>query len=85
MNTPDIIWEAPPPKRTRRRGAERTQWLAALKVYPGQWAKWPHPVTAGSTAWPRAHGCEVALRLIEGSDSKRYDLYARYVRQDGEA
>lgn len=74
----EIIWEAPPPKQTARR-----LWLAALKEHPGQWAKWPRPTANGGTTWFKRHGCEVAMRMIAGSDPKRFDLYVRYVGQDG--
>lgn len=78
------IWEAPPPKQqTGRLGGERTRWLAVLKAHPGQWAKWPRPTAYGATTWFRKQGCEVTQRTITGSDPTRYDLYARYVGQDG--
>ena len=80
----ETIWEAPPPKKTGRRlGGERARWLAVLKEHPGQWAKWPRPTANGATTWFRKHGCEVAMRMIAGSDPKRFDLYVRYVGQDG--
>lgn len=74
------VWEAPQPKQ--RGGGARVRWLAVLKAHPGQWAKWPRPTANGAT-WFKRHGCEVAMRMIAGSDPKRFDLYARYVGQDG--
>lgn len=80
--SPDIEWGAPPPDGRQRRG-EAQAFVAELRRRPGEWAKYPIPVSRqmGQTNRKMHPGTEWTARARPDG---KCDLYGRWVG-NGEA
>ena len=59
---------------------------AALKARPGEWAIIHRAANTGyaTNAAKMHHGFAFAMRSNPGDDGMKYDVYARFVGEDGE-
>ena len=75
-----------PPAQSGRPSVMTDEVKAALRARPGEWAivhRVAHTGWAASAA--RNHrGFAFAMRTSPGDDGKKYDVYARFVGEDGE-
>jgi len=94
MSAVELVFEEPPPVTRGRysRGASPLgMWLAALRDHPGEWAKYPEPVSPATPCdirGGRNYGAvagefETRPVNITGSKPLRVTLYARYVGTPG--
>lgn len=46
----DIVWETPPTSQSGPRQLDLVEFAQALRERPGEWARWPRPITGNAAS-----------------------------------